>query len=98
MADATDANQEAKKDSKAKKTALDVLEGILIALIVYYYGVFGGLVLIIPIGTIIFLARLYGDKKIELISVILSYVFFILFTIWFMFYVTYLIDKICPYS
>jgi hypothetical protein len=60
-----DANQETKKESKAKKTILDVLEGFLFALVAYYYGIFGGLILSIPLGTIFFLAKINGNKKLN---------------------------------
>jgi len=86
-----DANQETKKGSTAKKTTLDLFEGLLFAFIVYYYGLIGGIIISIPIITTIYLAKLYGNKKIELIVVIVSYIYAILIGIWIIFYIQHII-------
>jgi len=86
-----DANQETKKDSKAKRTFIDSLEGFLFAFIAYYYGLIGGLIISIPIITTIFLAKIHGDKKIELIAVIVCYIYAILIGVWIIFYIKYFI-------
>jgi energy-coupling factor transporter transmembrane protein EcfT len=82
----SDANQEIKKDSKTKKkTKIDSLEGFLFFLIFFLFGIIGELIIGIPIVIILLLVRKYGNEKIELISVILSYIIVILLFIWIMY-------------
>lgn len=81
-----DANQETKKNSKAKKTILDIFEGLLFPLVYFLFGIFGGIILTIPIAIIIELAKKNGDKKDEIMVIILTYVFVILLFIWVAFY------------
>ena len=87
----SDDNQETKKNSKVKKTILDSLEGFLFIFVFLYFGVFGGFVLSIPLGTVFFLAKNCGDKKMEVVAVIFAYIFVILFGIWLIFYIKYII-------
>lgn len=78
----SDDNQETKKDSKTKKkTKIDSLEGFLFFLIFFLFGIFGELIIGIPIVIILSLVRKYGNEKIELIFIILSYIIVILLAI-----------------
>jgi len=81
-----DVNQETKKNSKAKKTILDIFEGLLFPLVYFLFGIFGGIILTIPIAIIIELAKKNSDKKDEIMVIILTYVFVILLFIWVAFY------------
>ena len=79
----TDADQETKKDSKTKKKKIiDSLEGSLSLLIIVLFGLFGLLIIGVPIFIILYVIKRYGNEKIELIFVILSYIIVILLAIW----------------
>ena len=78
-----DANQETKKESKIKKRQIiNILELILAAVIGFLFGIFGGLIIVIPFLIILYVIRKYGNENIELIFVILSYIIVILLAIW----------------
>jgi glycopeptide antibiotics resistance protein len=83
-----DDNQDIKKNSKGKKTILNIFEGLLFPLAYFLFGIFGGIILTIPIAIIIELAKKNGDKKDEITVVILTYVFVILLFIWVEFYLS----------
>jgi ABC-type methionine transport system permease subunit len=76
------ANQETKKDSKTKKKKIiDSLEGSLSLLIIVLFGLIGFLIIGVPIFIILYVIKRYGNEKIELIFVILSYIIVILLAI-----------------